>query len=112
MSLNLHLDHLEGPAQDAAVDIAVPQLVLGAAVVGKLDEIGEGVLLEDEGELLAVARPVGNGRGDVEEDLKADLFRVRGTKRSVSMEGEEEEEGESQTCSPSPRFSGRTLPLP
>ena len=65
MGLDLHLDHLEGAAQDAAEDVGVPQLVLGTAVVGELDEVGEGVLFEDEGELLSVAGPVGDGGCDV-----------------------------------------------
>ena len=76
MGLDLHLDHFEGAAQDAAEDVGVPQLVLGAAVVRQLDEVRERVLLEDEGELLPVARPVGDGRGDVEEDLEADLYNI------------------------------------
>lgn len=74
MGLDLHLDHLEGAAQHAAEEVRVPELVLGAAVVGQLDEVGQGVLLEHQRELLAVARPVRHGRCDVEEDLEADLF--------------------------------------
>ncbi len=76
VGLDLHLHHLEGAAQHAAQDVGVPQLVLGAAVVGQLDKVGKGVLVEDERELLAVARPVGDGRDDVEEDLEADLSTV------------------------------------
>jgi hypothetical protein len=73
VGLDLHLHHLERAAQHAAQDVGVPQLVLGAALVGQLDEVGEGVLVEDQRELLAVARPVGDGRRDVEKDLEADL---------------------------------------
>lgn len=71
--LNLHLHHLQRTPQHAAEDVGVPELVLRAAVVGQLDKVGEGVLLEDERELLAVARPVRYGGCDVEEDLEADL---------------------------------------
>lgn len=44
------------------------------AVIRQFDKVSEGVLLEDERELLVVARPVGDGRCDVEEDLEADLI--------------------------------------
>lgn len=73
MRLDLHLHHLQRAPQHAAEDVAVPELVLRAAVVGQLDKVGEGVLLEDQRKLLAVARPVGYGGCDVEEDLEADL---------------------------------------
>lgn len=71
--LDLRLHHLEGAAQHAAEDVGVPQLVLGAAVVGQLDKVGQRVLLEDERELLRVAGPVGYGGRYVEEDLEPDL---------------------------------------
>lgn len=71
--LDLHLHHLQRTPQHAAEDVGVPELVLRAAVVGQLDKVGEGVLLEDQRELLAVACPVGYGGCDVEEDLEADL---------------------------------------
>jgi hypothetical protein len=71
--LDLHLDHLERAAQHATQQVAVPQLVLRAAVVGELDEVGERVLVEDEAELLVVGGPVGDGGGGVEEDFEADL---------------------------------------
>lgn len=73
MRLDLHLHHLQRAPQHAAEDVAVPELVLRAAVVGQLDKVGEGVLLEDQRELLAVARPVRYRRRYVEEDLEADL---------------------------------------
>lgn len=73
MSLNLHLHHFQCTPQHAAEDVRIPELVLRAAVVGQLDKVGEGVLLEDQRELLAVARPICYGRGYVEEDLEADL---------------------------------------
>lgn len=76
MCLDLHLHHLQRAAQHAAEDVRVPQLVLSTAVVGELDKVGEGVLLEDKRELLAVAGPVRYGGGYVEEDLEADLFCV------------------------------------
>ena len=71
--LDLHLHHLERAPQHAAEDVGEPELVLRAPVVGQLDEVRERVLLEDEGELLPVRRPVGDGGGDVEEDFEADL---------------------------------------
>lgn len=73
MRLDLHLHHLQRAPQHAAEDVGVPELVLRAAVVGQLDKVGEGVLLKDQRELLAVARPVCYGGCDVEEDLEADL---------------------------------------
>lgn len=73
MRLDLHLHHLQRAPQHTAEDVAVPELVLRAAVVGQLDKVGEGVLLEDQRELLAVARPVRYGGRYVEEDLEADL---------------------------------------
>lgn len=73
MRFNLHLHHLQRTPQHAAEDVGVPELILRAAVVGQLDKVGERVLLEDQRELLAVARPVRYGGCDVEEDLEADL---------------------------------------
>jgi len=71
--LDLHLHHLQGPAQNTTEDIRVPELILGAAVIGKFDKVGERVLVEYEGKLFAVARPVGDGGGDVEEDFEPNL---------------------------------------
>lgn len=73
MSLNLHLHHLQRTPQHPTEYVRVPQLILSAAVVGQLDKVGEGVLLEYQRELLAVARPIRDGGRYVEEDLEADL---------------------------------------
>lgn len=77
MGLNLHLHHFQCAPQHPAEDVRVPQLVLCAAVIGQLDKVGEGILLEDQRELLAVARPIRYGGRYVEEDLKADLVASR-----------------------------------
>ena len=74
MRLDLHLDHLEGATQHAAEDVGEPQLVLRAAVIGQLDKVCQRVLLEDERELLAVARPVCDCGCNVEKDLEANLY--------------------------------------
>lgn len=73
MCLNLHLNHLQGSSENATEDIRVPKLVLSAAVIRKLDEIGEGVFFEDERELLRVARPVCYSWCYVEEDFESYL---------------------------------------
>ena len=65
--------HFQCAPQHADEYVGEPQLVLRPAVVGQLDKVGERVLLEDQRELLVVARPVGDGRCDVQEDLEADL---------------------------------------
>lgn len=49
---------------------------MSPAVIGQFDKIGEGVLVENKGELLVVACPVCDCRGDVEEDLEAHLRQV------------------------------------
>ena len=71
--LDLHLHHLQGATEDPAVEVREPQLVLRAPVVRQLDKVREGVLVEDEGELLVVVGPVGDLGRDVQEDLEADL---------------------------------------
>lgn len=73
MRLDLHLHHLQRAPQHTAEDVGVPELVLRAPIVGQLDKVGEGVLLKDQRELLAIARPICYGGCDVEEDLEADL---------------------------------------
>lgn len=75
VGLDLDLDHFEGAAQDAAQNVGVPQLVLGAPIVGQLDKVGEGEFVKDEGELFAIGGPVGDGGCGVEEDFEADLHR-------------------------------------
>lgn len=74
MRLDLHLHHLQRASQHAAEDIRIPQLVLRPGVVRQLDKVGQRVLIKHQRELLAVARPVGNGGCDIEEDLEADLL--------------------------------------
>lgn len=49
---------------------------MSPAVIGKFDKVGERVFVENEGELLVVARPVCDCRGDVEEYLESDLWHV------------------------------------
>lgn len=73
MCLDLHLHHLKCAAKHAAEYVGVPQLVLGASVVGQFDKIGKGVLLKDERKLLAVTRPIRDRGCYIEEDLEADL---------------------------------------
>lgn len=75
MGLDLHLHHLQGTTKDAAVYVGEPQLILRSPVVWKLDEVCEGIFVKDKGELLAVARPIGDLRSDVQEDLESDLTR-------------------------------------
>lgn len=76
MSFDLHLNHLQGAAQNAAQNVGIPQLVLCPSIVGKLDKIGQRVFFEDKRKLPSVAGPVRNGRGYVEEDLEANLQKV------------------------------------
>jgi hypothetical protein len=66
--------HLQCTTQHADKYVGEPQLVLCAAVIGQLDKVGEGVLVEDQRELLVVAGPVCDGRCDIQEDLEADLY--------------------------------------
>lgn len=84
MGLDLDLDHFEGAAEDTTEDVGVPQLVLGAAVVWKLDKVGKGQFVKDEGELFAVGGPVGEGGRGVEEDFEADLSHSDGVSTWVS----------------------------
>jgi hypothetical protein len=65
--------HLQGTTQHSDQYVREPQLVLRAAVVRQLDKVGQGVLVEDQGELLVVAGPVGDCGCDVQEDLETDL---------------------------------------
>lgn len=73
MCLDLHLYHFQSPSQHTTQYVGIPKLVLSTAVVGELYEVGEGVLIEDERELFAVACPIRNGRCYVEKDLEAHL---------------------------------------
>lgn len=86
--LDLHLYHLKRATEHTAENIGIPELILGSAVVGQFDKVGEGILIEDQRELLAVARPVCYGGGDVEEDFEADLEVL------VRVEGNSKGEGE------------------
>lgn len=65
MCLDLHLDHLQRASQHAAQDVGVPELVLRPAIVWKLHKIGKGVVIEHQGELVVVARPICDLRRDV-----------------------------------------------
>jgi hypothetical protein len=72
--MNGDAHHFECSAQDTTEDVGEPQLVLGFAVIRKLNEIGQGVLVEEQRELLVVRCPVGDCGSNVEEDFEADLF--------------------------------------
>jgi hypothetical protein len=73
VGLHLHLNHLQGTPQHAAKYIRIPKLVLRSAIVGKLHEIGKGIVVDNQGELVVVARPVGNLWCDVQEYLESNL---------------------------------------
>ena len=73
MRLHLHLHHLKGPSQYSTQNIRIPKFVLRSSVIREFHEVGEGVLFEHEGELLAVASPVRNCRCYVEKYLEPDL---------------------------------------
>jgi hypothetical protein len=66
--------HLQCTPQHAHQYVGEPKLILRTAIVGKLDEVCEGILFEYEGELLVVARPICNRGRDIEEYLEADLM--------------------------------------
>lgn len=66
--------HLQCTTEHANQYVREPQLVLRAAIVRQLDEVGKGVLVKHQRELFVVARPVGNCGRNVQEDLEADLY--------------------------------------
>jgi hypothetical protein len=74
MRLDLHLHHLQRTPQDPAEDIRVPQLILRPPNIRQLNEVRQRVLFEDQGELLAITRPIRNRRRDVQEDFESNLL--------------------------------------
>lgn len=90
MRLNLHLHHLQRTPQHPAENIRIPQLILRAPVIGQLHEVRQRILVEDEGELLVVRRPVGDGGGYVEEDFETDLLVGVGISKTVYLQAGEE----------------------
>lgn len=48
MRLDLHLDHFQCPPEYSTEYVGVPQLVLGAAIVGQFDEVSKRIFLEHE----------------------------------------------------------------
>jgi hypothetical protein len=65
--------HFQGASENTAQNVRVPELVLCSPIVRELDKVSQRVVFEDEGELLVVTCPVGDGGRDVEEDLEPDL---------------------------------------
>ena len=68
------VDHFQGAPDGPAQNVGISQIV---TVVGQLDELGQRVVVEQEGELVGVGAPPGHGGADVEEHLEGqlDLFR-------------------------------------
>lgn len=94
MRLDLHLHHLQSSAKHTTENIRVPQFVLCAPIVRKLYEVGKGVLIEDEGKLVAVRSPICDLRGYVEEDFEADLKEsMLERERDNSLKGQEKIRG-------------------
>jgi len=88
--LYLHLHHFQSAAQDPTEYIRIPQLVLCPAIIWELDKVRERVLVEDQRELLIIARPIRDRRRDIEEDLEPNLRKLgvaaeTGSKGSTSL---------------------------
>ena len=66
--------HFKCSANDPAVDVGEPKLVLSFAVIWELHKVGERVLIYDQGKGLAVVGPIGDGGCDVEEDFETYLL--------------------------------------
>ena len=66
--------HFQCAPQNSAEDIGEPQLILCPSVIRQFNEIRQGVFVKYEGELVIIARPIGYGGSDVEEDPESNLM--------------------------------------
>ena len=65
--------HFQRSSKNSTKDIREPELILGFAVVWKLNEVCEWVLFKYERELHIICRPIADRGGDIQEHLKSDL---------------------------------------